>query len=306
MKIIEHEINSLFESKDLNNFIKFCNSFNDGNELIYWLKRRLKAKVNLYEIKGDKDIIVVIPTKDRNGKLAKNCKIIFKGMRIIFAESHGEYFNYSHSCNLGLKRAVQYRPKWVILSNDDVYKIDNIGVLREELNRIPDNRINVVDLTSSRSNDSRRFIFVRPNLINKIYRNMMGGYRRAYQIGFDKFGINYEPGYTNLTFRITYPIFYRSKIEFKTGAKIGYFNVFSYDFLKKLKGDVFDEFYPHDREDEDLAIRLKKESYTSIKFRIGHYHGKSLGSGKDRKLSRLVSLAYLNYKIRNNLLQPNP
>ncbi|MEM3593018.1 MAG: hypothetical protein QXW67_03960, partial [Candidatus Micrarchaeia archaeon] len=86
---------------------------------------------------GNKDIIVVIPTADFNGRYAKACRDeIFKGLHMIFVESGGKgdfYFNFAHNCNVGIKKALEYSPKWIILSNDDMHKIDDISVLVEQL-----------------------------------------------------------------------------------------------------------------------------------------------------------------------------
>jgi hypothetical protein len=94
------------------------------------------------EFNGDEDdVIVVIPTTNVNGKFAVNCREdIFKGMHIIFVES-GEgnfYFNYAHNCNEGLRRAIEYEPRWIVLSNDDMFKIDPPEFLINELKRIDD------------------------------------------------------------------------------------------------------------------------------------------------------------------------
>ena len=45
------------------------------------MRERPKGVANIHEFEGDKDIIVVIPTADFNGKYAKECREnIFKGL----------------------------------------------------------------------------------------------------------------------------------------------------------------------------------------------------------------------------------
>ena len=64
---------------------------------------------------------------------------IFLGLHIIFVESGRDYyFNYAHNCNIGVKKAMTYNPKWVVVSNDDMYKIDDVKKLRESLTKLHD------------------------------------------------------------------------------------------------------------------------------------------------------------------------
>jgi len=54
-------------------------------------------------------------------------------LHIIFIESGGFkdcYFNFAHYVNLGLKKAIEYNPKWIIWSGNDIYKIDDVKVLK--------------------------------------------------------------------------------------------------------------------------------------------------------------------------------
>ena len=120
--------NKLFTSNEPENIIEFYNGFENRDQLIQWMKERPKGVSYIHEVEGDKDIIVVIPTADFNGKYAINCREnIFKGLHIVFVESgNGNYyFNYAHNCNVGIMKAMEYHPKWVVVSNDDI-KTDRI------------------------------------------------------------------------------------------------------------------------------------------------------------------------------------
>ena len=96
-----------FTSYDSNKVVEFYNGFEIGNQLIQWMGERPKDGANIYEVEGVKDIIVVIPTADFNGKYARECREnIFKGLHIIFVERDevpDPYFNYAHSVNVGIK-----------------------------------------------------------------------------------------------------------------------------------------------------------------------------------------------------------
>ena len=132
--------NNYFTSDEPYRIIEFYNGFENRDQLIRWMKERPRGIANIHEVEGDKDIIVVIPTADFNGKYAKECRDnIFKGLHIVFVESGGRgdfYFNSAHNINIGIKKALVYNPQWIVFSSDDMYKIDDISVLVSELKRL--------------------------------------------------------------------------------------------------------------------------------------------------------------------------
>ena len=131
------ELNRLFTSKNPEDVIRFYDHFDTAEQLIEWMENRPSAPMKIFEIEGDKDIVVVIPTADHNGELAKNCADkIFKGQQIIFVESNGPFFNYSRSSNFGIKYSLKYGPEWIVLSNDDVDSSDDMNKLKLELSKI--------------------------------------------------------------------------------------------------------------------------------------------------------------------------
>ena len=140
--------NSRFTSDNPDKIIEFCNSFKDRNNLIEWMKERPKGVANIHEVDGDKGIVVVIPTADFNGKYAKECREnIFRGLHMVFVESGGRgdfYFNYAHNCNVGIRKAMEYNPKWCIISNDDAETFYRPADLVEELSRVDNNKIKIV------------------------------------------------------------------------------------------------------------------------------------------------------------------
>jgi len=65
------------------------------------MKERPKGVPWIREVSDQKDIIVVIPTANFNGKYANECKEnIFKGLHIIFVESEGEERFLLQFCSL--------------------------------------------------------------------------------------------------------------------------------------------------------------------------------------------------------------
>ncbi|MEM3860457.1 MAG: hypothetical protein QW478_13865, partial [Candidatus Micrarchaeaceae archaeon] len=127
----------LFASDNPNDILKFYDTFSNRDELIQWMKERPKGTAEIIEVEGDKEIIVVIPTADFYGKYAKECREnIFKGLHIVFVASgfpKDPYFNFAHTCNVGIKKAMEYNPKWIVYSNDDMFKIDDVSKLKKEL-----------------------------------------------------------------------------------------------------------------------------------------------------------------------------
>ncbi|MGC8673483.1 MAG: hypothetical protein ACP5TO_08330, partial [Thermoplasmata archaeon] len=88
--------------------------------------------MNIIEIEGDHDFIVIVPTKNIQSELAQNfireirTKFYFNPM-IIIIESTGSEFHFSKNMNIGIKHAMKYNPKYIALSNDDVYPIEKGG-----------------------------------------------------------------------------------------------------------------------------------------------------------------------------------
>ena len=145
--------NNYLVSENIQNVISFYEQFKNSNDLIHWMSNRPRGIARLYEIDGDKEIIVVVTTADVKGKFATNCKNnVFTGLHIIFVESGGKddfLFNIAHNINTGLKRALEYNPKWIFFSSDDVYKIDSVQKLKKELEKINQERYNFVAITPS-------------------------------------------------------------------------------------------------------------------------------------------------------------
>ena len=140
--------NNYFTSEDSDKIIEFYKGFDNREQLINWMRERPKGSSTIHEVEGEKDIVIVITTADFDGKYAIDCrKSIFKGLHIIFVESGGRgdfYFNYAHNCNVGIRKAMEYNPKWVVVSNDDVYKIDDISILQKQLEFVNDKKIDTV------------------------------------------------------------------------------------------------------------------------------------------------------------------
>ena len=299
--------NDLFVSNNPKKIMEFYSSFKDENELVRWMKERPNGAAYLHEVDGDKEIIVVIPTADYEGEYAKRCREeVFKGLHIVFVESGNApdpYFRLEHNINIGITKALEYNPKWIIYSNDDVYKIDDISVLKNQLVDFDPGQAQViyVNPTSyhsyiarlSASRFSRNFILF-----------VLGKLRR-YQLSLEK-----KFNVSNFV-SIEKPLY---NFLFKKGPKlqvIGNFAILNGSIVRQMDGKIFDECYISGASDFDLSVEIKKKKMVakSIAYCIGDYFGSYLGKntpegfknlkGTPRRLRDVANMVYLNCKVQS-------
>ena len=326
------ELNRLYNSRDPNDIIKFYDHFNTPEELIEWSRNRQHGRTKIYTVKGDTDIVVVIPTANRHGEYAKNCeKEIFKGQQIVFVESGGRgdpYFNYARNTNIGLKYALRYKPKWVILSNDDVYKIDNFSILKESLTKINNELYDTVYIKPDPGFYHSDLVGVlkMPKLFKRLKtflsKNAQDRLTERLRLKLiKKFNITYqvrskEKPYKNKFFSFLNRLEYKPIEEWRN---LGDFAIFSPVVLKNAKGKPFDEIFINGGEDYDLGKRLfDSHKHISINFRIGSVGGgtfrrqpQKLGAktlirspkvdnqkSNARKLQDVFNILYFDYKYK--------
>ena len=300
------DLNRLFTSKNVEDVIKFYDHFDTAEQLIEWMKNRPTAQMKIYEVEGDKDIVVVIPTANHEGELAKNCaNNIFKGQQIVFVESSGPFFNYARSCNYGLKYALKYNPKWIILSNDDVVSADNFNKLADELQK---SKANDVIYVANLERWGNLLLVKRSNLFS-MCEKFIGGHKDYVKV-LNKFSINYQM-FTDSTYKKdiksiirTFIINFLNKSILKIRFS-GDFIVFSNFSIYKLLNNfnrLFDENFINCCEDNDLFIRFRM---LNIKIFTLHYNIKlqisgTLGKGKANSLRGLASMTLFDKKIKND------
>jgi len=288
--------NNLFTSNDPKKILEFYNGFHSREELIEWMKERPKGVPWIREVSGQKDIIVVIPTADFNGKYAKECREnIFKGLHIIFIESGGRndfYFNFAQYLNNGIKKALDYNPKWIIFSGDDMYSIDPVEILINELQNVDPTKVDVVFPVQGDFHTLPMYIG-KKNFVYELYR-----FFSDYQIGhlYRKFNIKYFYAFHN----------YKSKAVFKKIRGTDFictvaFGILSANYVKKDNGIIFDETFINEHEDLDLSFRLllSGASVHRINYRIGAYRGGTIVMNRARGLRQVAGRAYFNYKFEN-------
>ena len=301
--------NNYFTSSEPEKILEFYNGFKNRDQLIQWMKERPKGASYIHEVEGDKEIIVVIPTADFNGKYARECRDnIFKGLHMVFVES-GEipdpYFNYSHNCNVGIKKAMEYNPKWIIVSNDDLYKIDDISVLKQKLLEIDESNKYFVftqestyhSVNCALSNPRMPFIFFY-NVLRYFRHKLLG----RDQLEKEKEGLRTRFGIFlkgTSDRNLLEQLFYKPLIRYKITEDFG---IFSSIFIREQQNDLFDETFINGSEDDELCIRISKfpEKMASIDYKIGDYISSSLGrNSKLRWLQDIVNSIYLNYLFKD-------
>ena len=307
--------NDLYISNDIKKIYEFYESFEDTNSLISWMKERPKGKTSIYEYPGNKDITVVIPTADVNSELAKSCRnSIFRGLQIIFVESgfpKDIYFNYAHSCNTGIKRALELGSKWIVISNDDMEKIDEVPKLVEELDHFEQDT--QVIWTEETETFQHSFNILKSTILFDILINLstflllLSGHRRIRTLSlFKKFDIRLipkykEPNYTKSKNRL----FSRLLYNVVEGHKVpGHFAIYNSNFVRNIMdNELFDEKFINGFEDTWLGIYITyhKIKCGTINYNINPMGGVSLGKGYVRYLRNFANYALYNSYIRNDV-----
>lgn len=307
--------NSYFTSNDPKKIIEFYKGFENRDQLIQWMKERPKGVANIHEVYGDKDIIVVIPTADFNGKYAKDCRDnIFKGIHMVFVESGGRedfYFNFAHNVNIGIRKAMEYDPKWIVYSGDDVYKVDEPEILISQLRNI-DNRsfgMPYIEPTDPYSGKIEYICEKRKSAISfeKLINNLRPQGVRANTIDF-KGRYSIAEGSPHLCnhmrcklIRIYEKLAYRRVYKYRDFVSFGIFSSKMINEIIEKYGNFFDESFVNASEDWDLSIRICMLKYgeVPVKFRIGIMIGKTLGIGKERELRNIAGFNLISFKVEN-------
>ena len=290
--------NNYFTSKCINDLEAFYNSFSDVRELIEWMKERPKGIPYITEVCGRTDIVIVIPTSDLKGEFALNCRdSIYPGMQIIFIESGAKedfYFNFAHYVNVGMKRALDYDPKWIVFSSDDMFKIDDVNVLIGNLQGLDNKALDVVFTKPSKYHSIP--VYYSKSKLTRIIAFKLIKKRRVQLKIENKFGRQYFSNPKRVFWRLFFKIGYEH-------LSISDFGIFSTEFVKKKNGSIFDETYVNSSEDVDLSMELTIDhnKITIIDYRIGDLIGKTLGKSPYRHIKDIAGEAYLEAKVRHRV-----
>lgn len=298
------KLNKLYTSTKLAELEKFYKSFESKDDLIAWMMRRPNEQMRLFEISGNTDIIFVIPTSDINGNYSRYCKLLYKNWYIIFVQSKGLNFNFGRSCNFGIQRALELNPKYIVISNDDIYKVDKIDKFTKNLLKLKSKPDAVLIKPTYNEPELNCKITKIPLLTASIYYKLKAltiHFYKFYPALLKKYDIKYLAVVSDPNKSKGHQLnkfIYKPKAEFRLQ---GNFFALSRPFLKANHGKAFDETFINSFEDVDLFYKIKiKNNYTFIKFRIGAYDSGTFRFDKLHAFRGLANLIYFNYKIEKN------
>lgn len=219
-----------------------------------------------------------------------------KNFHTILVESKGKYFNYARSVNRGVSIALKYNPKWIIVSNNDVIIEDDIKKLYSYLMEIDNKKISAF----VGAGGSGLFDLCKFSLLSNIL--IFAKYKEKFNI-LKKFDIKFFLLHEYSKF---YNILCNPIVLVRNHGFFGQFLIVSPHYIMSKGGVLFDETYINGVEDVEVFLDiLSKGSYKPIHFKINHLIGASLGRGEKRGLREIFNFAYLNYKIKRNLLKIN-
>ena len=215
---------------------------------------------------------------------------------MVFVESGGRgdfYFNYAHNCNVGIKRAMEYNPKWVVVSNDDMIKEEPIERLSSNLLKLDNKEEIIVHTLKNGKYHSRDALISTRSIRRKIVLNMMGKIERMGMNIESRLEIRYIVGSTLAFYRFIYKPILRVKYS-------GSFTIMSSTLIKRMNESAFDETFINGGEDIDLALLLKHEgTWTEyVDYKIGDIIGGTIGPYDIIRRTRgIANTCYLNTKI---------
>lgn len=288
--------NSLFSASELSSLVEFYAGFKNREQLIKWMSERPKGVANIYEVTGNNEIVVVIPTSNFQGEYAKICRDeIFRGYHIVFVESGGMddfYFNLAHNFNVGFKKALEYNPKWIIFSNDDMYKIDEPEKILLELDKLNNHETSMVFTKEVSKYHSANGFLVKKRAFRRILFYLINENRRIMSRIQNKFKVSHFI-FSELNF---VGGFLYSRVE---PIRLGIdFCIVSSELARAKNGSLMDETYINHLEDSDLSMEISRShsNTAEIDYRIGDLIGSTMGTGYTRMIKSIASEVYFNKK----------
>jgi GT2 family glycosyltransferase len=289
---LEESLEQFFSSSDPE-LVERVYSFG-RDKIISWMRKRERAKIRFFETEGETEVVVVVPTADAKGSRAREVVEVFNPLKVIFVESNGPLFNYATSVNAGVSRALNYSPKWIVISNDDVHGRDPVKKLLDELSTT--NRGLVMASPSSYHTYPVSLIEVRPYFLKGMK--------------FIGKALRLPPAevYADLTLRYGKALGIKTLIVINSmlgplkkvagEVKMEVINAGSFMVVNRRVANerLLDETFINGYEDVLFSMKMK-DDFEVIQFNLDEERGGSLGFGKMRFLKAYVNEVYLNYLL---------
>lgn len=294
-----YPFNDEFMSSDAREVARFYDHFESAGELIAWMQNRPASSPVLREVAGSPDVVVVIPTARADGPMARHCREeVFSGLQLIFLESPQRpdpFFNFGHYVDRGIARALEFRPRWIVVSGDDVRRVDPSDVLANGLAAIDPARFDAAFTDPPGYYHSLVSQLGRERWLRRLALSWTAP-KRATLRAERKFGAvlhaSRASGYHTLFFAPGYRHW-----------SMATFGIFSADYLRSRGPQPFDPVFGlGGGEDVELCLRLSRrpDRIAFVRYRIEEQRGGTLRPGEARRLREVAGLAYLNYLIRRD------
>jgi len=291
------EIEKLYISDKLDDIYKIYERFSK-EEIIDWMRNRPKAKMDILEVEGDKEVVVIIPTADFNGQLAKHAREVFKGLHMIFVQSKGPLFNYAKSVNESIRYAKnKYMPKWFIVSNDDVIWAESPNKLIDSLTTVSNNVDLVMVYPPGKAHTKKVSLISPKDYVFSIMRLYTIVSKTSWVKAYNKF-LKYRKKFGIKYWLAMHPILMNLKFGIEE----------KYDFLYCgsfciVKDQPFDENFINGVEDVALSMT---STIQLINYKIEFRSGATLGDNELRVVKNLINFIYLNWLLTSGKIKIKP
>jgi len=292
-------LEELYWSDRLDPVIRFYSHFRNPQELILWMKGRHRGILRVEVREGDGEIAVVIPTPNLQGERAERARRLFRGFLTILVESRGRMFSYAVSVNAGVKEALRWNPRWIVVSNDDVLQVEGLGEVRERTESLNHKREAIIYAREGRYHS----YWVHLVKVNRSFPHLMrlygliSGDKRIWVQGLlrTKYGEKLRAELESIPHfmlgrlsALSLALAGERKCDF---LNFGSFGIFSRGTVRE--GELMDPTFINSHEDVELSLRVRERLISNL--RVVEEIGGSLGFSELRFARIFANSVYMSW-----------